>query len=240
MLLKLGRSQGTLEWLTELQALERKNGETVGEALVCQASTRRWQTLRFICLLTGDSVNTSINAAKRLLQFFDKPRFENVNLQYSLCVCVPHVVNLIVVVSIVGQLWGNPAEDDLCAAASRFYRYLVHDYIEQCNMALYMFLSSNFRILVGSVDMVSEETRDATEQLQLLYGDDALPTELLHILNGGLQNWTHITLPQTGRQRRTPWTTRFESFQSTCSLSKNGPFPRAFGPSPTAQGRCCA
>ena len=206
MFLKFGRSQGTLEWLTELQALERKNGETIGEALVsvteevlqvlCQASTRRWQTLRFIHLLTGDSVNTNINAAKRLLQFFlNKPRFENVNLQYSLVTwkCVSHVVNLIVVVAIVGQLLGNPAEqDDVCAAASRFYKYLVHDYIEQYNMALYMFLSSNFRVLVGSVDMVSEETRNATGQLQLLYGDDVLPTELLHILNGGLQNWTHI------------------------------------------------
>ena len=53
-------------------------------------------------------------------------------------------------VAIVGEILAEPTEnDDVCAAASRFYKYLVHDYLEEYNRSLRIFLEANVRVTMA-------------------------------------------------------------------------------------------
>ena len=189
-------------WLTELQPLQKKDGPTIAEALVSVTEeifasliafpSRPWKQLRYVHLLTGDGINTNQNAAKRLLQ-----RFHNQDgVKYSLIVwkCASHVINLCVVAAICGTVLADPVEhDDVCAACSRFFRYLVHDYIEEYNAALRTYIFNQLRIVRPPPDAAFEpEGREMALKLQRLYSAAVLPDELLHFFNGSLRRMEHI------------------------------------------------
>ena len=192
------------EWFAELVPLLSKDGASIAETLVCTLvdiletlvpiQPPPWKHIRVVHILVGDSINTNLNSAKRLLRYFKDHRdVKGMNVKYGLLSlqCASHIINLVVMVAIVGDILSEPTErDDVCAAASRFFKYLVHDYLEEYNRALKTFLINTVQVLPGPLD--TDKQREV-EALQALYGCNVLPPSLLQILNGDLQSWTHTS-----------------------------------------------
>lgn len=189
------------EWFVELVALMRKDGASIAETLInttkdvvqtlTSFSSGSWTELRLIHLLVADSINTNANAAKRVWNFFNAQEgMGRTRIKYGLLYfhCASHIVNLVVMVAIVGEILAEPTEnDDVCAAASRFYKYLVHDYLEEYNRSLRIFLEANVRVTMAQ----NAGALQSDLQLQHLYGQAVLPDALLNLLNEGLGTWSH-------------------------------------------------
>ena len=98
------------------------------------------QVFRCIHLLTGDSVRTNDNAARRLLQHMRSWAPQH-RMLYTLIVwlCASHQANLVVLVAICGGLVKDATKNDtICVACSRLCRHLMVDYSEEFSKALWM------------------------------------------------------------------------------------------------------
>lgn len=111
------------EWFVELVALMRKDGASIAETLInttkdvvqtlTSFSSGSWTELRLIQLLVGDSINTNANAAKRVWNFFNAQEgMGRARIKYGLLYfhCATHIVNLVVMVAIVGEILAEPTE----------------------------------------------------------------------------------------------------------------------------------
>ena len=72
---------------------------------------------------------------------------------------------------------------------------IFYDWIVRIILYLfYIFLFLIFYILVVNINIILKEIYNIIGQLQLFYGDNNLPTELLYILKDRLHNYTFIVL----------------------------------------------
>ena len=192
----------------ELQALERKDKQSIGLALLqvvqpllvtlAQAGNKgEPKGLRFIHLLTGDAIPTNLAAAKIILEELRKvARQSPGHVRYFLLmwVCASHQANLVVQIGIVGRLVKNPQEqDDIVANCSRLYKHLMPAHAENYAANLLAYLEESMRLEFGPP--VQGSGRD----LQRLYGEEVLPQALFEVFNKDLGERVHLCLPGTDR-----------------------------------------
>eukprot|EP00973_Karenia_brevis_P049630 6888934-Karenia_brevis.AAC.1 len=159
-----------------------------------RSSTTSDGTVRVLHCVTGDGVNTNSNALKRLL-FHMKDATARLRVKYFLLswVCASHISNLAVAVAICGEREEQPStKKGICAACSRFFKYLASDYFEEFSASLRHFIS-RFRFTQEYNPGALQQHRKRSEQLQLLYGSDVLPADLLRLLNADLSAWEHAS-----------------------------------------------
>ncbi len=204
-------ASSALPWLTDLQPLGRKDSDTLCFALFCvlrdlavtlggdeePCPKRR----RLLHILVGDSVPTNMLAGRKLWRLIQslllEPPFCVLDYLMIAIRCASHQANLAVRTAIGGDA---PLPKDLPSietTSARFFKFLLVDYYEEFLANARAFVSDNFRIygpwnLEGAALRAFERERRVSEQLQSLYGKDALPDELLARLNGGLQNFCHL------------------------------------------------
>ena len=99
--------------------------------------------------------------------------------------CASHCGDLSVHVAICGKLIQRPTEQDpICAAATRFYKYLVVDYSEELAMSVKVHIFQALTVTFeGSNEAVAAAAgRAEALKLQRLYGKDVLPDDILAFL----------------------------------------------------------
>ena len=97
--------------------------------------------------------------------------------------------------SICGELLAKAAErNSICANATRLYKYLIRDYLEEFSANLKQHIADTMRV-VGPDDplVVDGLGRAKALQLQALYGCDTLPDDLLEVFNAGVSQWVHVS-----------------------------------------------
>ena len=124
-----------------------KNADTIGMSII-QTCTPIFQSIsdaiqtnehgldraRVVHLVTGDGIPTNRASMRRLLHFCLHSPIFTAKILYALVViiCGSHVANLVVQVAIVGKVIAKPdVNDDLTAACSRWFKFLVRDYAEE-------------------------------------------------------------------------------------------------------------
>ena len=183
-----------VEWFTELQPLERKDGATIATALVAtvkelletcgRAVKPVGNNLRAVHLVTGDAVNTNDNAMRRMLGHF-RSRSCDRSMEYFLVVwrCASHQINLVVAVAICREILPKPVEQSpICGACVRLYKYLVPDYCEESASNLRRHVADHMRVV--SRAMVEQGAWERCEYLVALYGNGVVPVDLRAVLSG--------------------------------------------------------
>lgn len=131
-------------WYAELQPLADKTGPTICHAAASilrdffnpiQVSDNRiWHKLRVVHLLTGDGINTNENVAKRLLAYFRSHNvFQIRSVDYNLVSlrCASHAVYRAMQVAMCGDILPKASHtDEVCANATRLFKYILPDYNE--------------------------------------------------------------------------------------------------------------
>jgi hypothetical protein len=162
-------------------------------------------------ILVGDGVASNEAAARVLLAWVRRDGLPQ-GLRYFVVVvkCASHQANLVIGSSVAGRAALVAAQQsaslgdapwaqrplaaqrlmaaDPCGAIVRFYKFLVSDYYGE-------FLK-NLQDIVGSMRACfrspqREDQRARWERLHQLYGESALPRQLLDFLNCGLDAWEH-------------------------------------------------
>ena len=186
------------EYYTELVPLARKDADCIGQSLIDVVSeilktiggspTHIWDQLRFVHLLTSDSVATNLAAAKRLWAAFGAlTRKAGLRIRYSLLfwTCASHQANLVVQTAILGRR-GDEHSEAIPTNCSRWFRHLIPDYTEEFARSLFSWLDQNMVIMaLADMEDVHRRAYHASRSLQELYGKDALPSCLFDIFNGG-------------------------------------------------------
>ena len=130
--------QAVFEIFVDLQPLLKKDGPTIGQALIDvvaqiliyveMATFDARHEIRFFHVLTGDGVPTNMAAGRFLLGHFGKiTALTNTKFTYFLIphVCASHQANLAVSTAVTTSSPDNP--DLLPANCSRLFRYLIPD-----------------------------------------------------------------------------------------------------------------
>ena len=131
------------EYYTELVPLARKDADSIGQSLIdvvreilqkiAGFPTQTWDQLRFVHLLTSDSVATNLAAAKRLWAAYGAlTRKAGIRIRYSLLfwTCASHQANLVVQTAILGRR-GDEHSEAIPTNCSRWFRHLIPDYTEE-------------------------------------------------------------------------------------------------------------
>jgi hypothetical protein len=209
-----------LELYTELQPLQNKTADTIGHALIAVTSKALQYMMsansqygctqvRVVHLLTGDGIATNQAAARRVAyRFLRQPvQFQaagganaTMTVRYSVCEwpCASHCANLCVQVAICGhRLPGakpNADSNVICAATTRFYKYLQVDYSEEFYFSMKQFVLSRLDIAVqpGNPEGLIDPS---SSMLQSLYGKEVLPDELVWFFNGSLDGLRKVVGP---------------------------------------------
>ena len=176
------------DFLTELQALKRKDAQTIAASIVqvvervlrmvlagMASSGKAVRSLRVVHVITGDAVNTNDNAYRRVYQHF-KAVARDGRLKYFLIgtKCASHQGNLVVVVAICGAGLKKPLDSDLLTATcSRLYKYLAADYDEEfaANLRDHVVRSTKFLPLEEAGSQESQSCIERSRKLVELYGD---------------------------------------------------------------------
>ena len=192
------------EFFSELIPLACKDADTICQSLIdvvieiyqsisC-ASSDNWEQLRFVHLLTSDSVSANLAAAKRLWASLGPLKRKNGSrVRYSLLfwVCSSHQANLVTQTAIQGRR-RNDENEQITANCSRLFRHLIPDYTEEFAQSLFSFLDREMSVLPS----LGNEDRSAGYRLscdlQRLYGEDALPCAVMDIFNGNLTEHVHV------------------------------------------------
>ncbi len=199
----------TCPWFAELQPLMRKDGLTIASAIISIVSdilgavrsgldpSEGCLPLRVLHCVTGDGVNTNLNALRRVLHYF-RVTWQGPPVVYRLLVwkCASHQSNLAVVVAICGgRLVARPAEKNpLCAACVRLFKYLMPEYSEEFAGRLRRHIAEKMVIVKSArppVDDVEQRCRQ-TVVLRALYGSEVLPDSLLSLFNGDVGKLEHV------------------------------------------------
>lgn len=175
------RASNRIEWFSELQPLNRKDGPTLATALI--------QTVGGILDVFGEAVRQGdaktargihvlIGAAKRLVHHYVVNRAGDVSVKYRMVLwkCASHQTNLVVLVAIAGRLAKDALEtDELCGTLSRLYKYLMPSCVDEYTTHLRKFVIERF---VLRHDTGTDETRHRQSKsavMVALYGDGVLP-----------------------------------------------------------------
>ncbi len=184
-------------WVSELQPLKRKDGQTLATALskvmegVLAAASLPCET-RFVHVLVGDGI-ASNQVAHQLLWGANRGR---VDVRYRLfaVTCSSHMANLCTRTALAGTAGRLARSDPLCCTCVRLYKYLLSDYSEEYAANLRDFVARRLDI-VHPLDERLAGARHAHHvalELQQLYGQDMLPDSLLDLLNGSVSDMQHI------------------------------------------------
>ena len=194
----------TYEIFTELQPLLKKDGPTLGQALInalqnvlehiARAQSTSWKEITFFHLLTGDGVNTNQAAARFLLGHCQKIRaLGDFTFVYFLVphVCSSHQANLAVSSAIAAACPESP--DLLVANVSRLYRHLLPDYLEEFSAALRRHVETTVRFMKGDpATLVPAANYEHMTSLQKLYGEAVLPREWTDFFNFHIHELCHV------------------------------------------------
>ena len=188
-----------LEWLTELQAMQRKDASSLAETLtlvvkeiasiVADADANALVgQVRLVHVITADGLATNAAAARRLLHDA-RQKFPGVSYRVVNWVCASHITCLVVQRSICGGSVQKPEENNaLCCAAARYFKYLTPLYAEEFGHALQSLVVERLRI----VDVVATPQGEGFAELyRCLYGNASLPQELTGLLNVSFTLCTH-------------------------------------------------
>ena len=194
----IGMGEQRLEWLSEMQALGRKDGDTLGLALIAAVqgimkilAALPQRSVRVVHLLIGDGINTNEAAAKRLFEHYGR-RAGGI-LQYRLISwrCASHQANLVVEVALCGKLLSRPLEEnDLAANCSRFFKYLLAEHCDQFATALRRHIASTLQFNRYDSKAAAPPPSEAVLNMQRLYGNDVFPDSLVDIFPSDLSGWT--------------------------------------------------
>ena len=210
---------------TELQALLRKDADTIGLALIqttepvlktiaTASSAKGCEQVRVIHCMVGDGIKTNEAAMRRLLHYFSRWEASEGNaasdsssrdfprqaIRYSFLgwVCASHTANLVVEVAIVGEIIPQPSEnDELVASCTRWFKYLLNDYAEEFANSLKSYVSENMQLTEG---VEPHALSVASSKLVDLYGPDVLPQDILAFFNGNLAELEHVAPPGADRR----------------------------------------
>lgn len=141
-----------MEWYSDLRPMLRKDGPSIATAIIrivselcdiVKKAAKAGERRRVIHCLTGDGVNTNINAAKRV--FWHMKQTYNIFKYYLLVwLCSSHQSNLVVSVAICGPGVARPEDTNpICMNASRFYKHLTPQYAEEFGFALGQHIREN-------------------------------------------------------------------------------------------------
>ncbi|CAK0811396.1 unnamed protein product [Prorocentrum cordatum] len=215
----IGMGEQRLEWLSEMQALGRKDGDTLGLALIDAVqgimkilAALPQRAVRVVHLLIGDGINTNEAAAKRLFEHYGR-RAGGI-LQYRLITwrCASHQANLVVEVALCGKLLSRPLEEnDLAANCSRFFKYLLAEHCDQFATALRHHIASTLQFDRYDEKAAAPPPSEAVLNMQRLYGKDVFPDSLVDIFPSNLSGSCHLFVPAC-----------IKFFIDTCSKWRNG------------------
>ena len=201
----------SIEVASELQPLLRKDGATLGQAILDaveevldfleKAEPSSWNELRFFHLLTSDGVATNQLAARFVLAKFKQvAHLGSMQFSYFLLAhsCSSHQANLAVHTAIAGLRKEDP--EQLVANCSRFYKHLLSDYLEEFSAGMRRFVEDTMEFWLVPAGYETEELLSQRSQMSLLqdlYGKSVLPDELLSFFNVALGKMAHAAdMPQ--------------------------------------------
>ena len=197
----------------ELRALLKKDGPTLAAALILEVSrvihniTTGFReqgykaSVRFVHVLTGDSVGTNDNASRRLFHHFQQEE-SRLGIKYRLIVvkCASHQANLVVQVAVVGPSVKNPIDDNLlCGTCSRLFKYLIPDYLEEFSYNLREHVLRRFSLKHDEDSPECIQARAHSQNLKDLYGPGVFPETLVRILNRDITKLEHVGSENTDR-----------------------------------------
>eukprot|EP00959_Pyramimonas_sp_CCMP1952_P027554 579088-Pyramimonas_sp.AAC.1 len=141
-------------------------------------------------MITGDAVGANGAAVRRVLECFSRLSADGITVLYSLVcwVCSSHLANLAVHVAIVGGLVQKPEDrDPLVCNASRWFKYLLHDYSEDYAMSLRLFLAHGVELTSAP----HPAGKAFTAYMQQLHGPGVLPADVVEFFDGALSRRRH-------------------------------------------------
>lgn len=187
----------SMEFLTELQPILRKDAATIAHALlmVCREICEQLVLglhdqkhgcccARVVHLIAGDGINTNGAAMRRLMRKMWSLQTE-LKVRYSIVswTCASHASNLVVVVAICGRIIGKPTENSgACGACVRLYKYLIPDYIEEFSASLQLYIARTLQLF----DTPPPRAGLTAAEFQNLYGDVVMPDDVVRLYNGSL------------------------------------------------------
>ena len=104
-------------------------------------------------------------------------------------------MNLIVDAAICGQVFQKASgKNTICANATRLYKYLICDDLEELSANLKQYVVDMVRPVKPDDPQVADgHGRSRALKFQELYGREVLPYDLLELLNAGLGQWVHAS-----------------------------------------------
>ncbi len=142
--------------------------------------------VRVLHCVTGDAVNTSESALRRVVYHFRNTADSSVEYFLLGWKCSSHQSNLVVGAAICGEEGVRQPErkNRLCRACSQLFRHLMMDYCEEFGSSLRQYVLEKLTVkLAAHIDPSFAEERG---RLRSLYGVGVLPDEIDHVLNGRL------------------------------------------------------
>ena len=110
-------------------------------------------------------------------------------------------------IAICGEFLDKPTEHNpICANAVRLYKYLIPDYCDEFAHSLRQFVVDNLVLKFDSIDAVRDDLMQRRESLLQLYGQDALPDDVMELYNdnvGDNKQTNKHTHKQTNKQAST-------------------------------------
>ena len=190
-----------VELLCELQALGRKDAQSVATGLirVIRRVLDAWaersagpsgQSRRLVHIVIGDAVQTNDKAARHLYSHM-RPKAGQHNVSYLMVVikCASHQSNLVVMVAICGSVLAKPSQNcPVAGACVRLFKYLIPAYDEEFANALWTYVEKDLDI---SETPPSADALAHFAAMRELYGEGVLPTEITSWLNCGLGKFQH-------------------------------------------------
>ena len=187
----------------ELQPLSKKDASTIATGLIRATGPVREACsealsedvaaqITLVHVITGDSIATN-DLAARMVWAFMSHWCATLRVVYLIVaiLCASHMANLCVGVALSGGQVQNPSRNcTICCATSRLFRHLMVSYSEEFGKGLWKWIEQNVKLLPRA--RMDPTLLAQSRNLQSLYGQAALPDDLLAAFNGGLSEPVHI------------------------------------------------
>ncbi|MEM1007442.1 MAG: hypothetical protein AAGJ35_00425 [Myxococcota bacterium] len=198
----VARPGAELKFLSDLQALRRKDARTISTSLLSIVHTfvdaaKMAPDTFCVVVCIGDGVASNAAAAEYVWGAFQLgfgPKTPSVMLLWSLHCCT-HAANLCVRTALrpIGAHASAEKDDFLGveATCSRVYRHLLVDYAVEARQNLQRHLLATLVLEPPPSEAKAQEEEAKNAAMAVLYGPGVLPPALLALLNGPLGNLVH-------------------------------------------------
>ena len=189
----------SIPFFTELQALKKKDADTIASALIgvlCELLTTILGDeapavpLQVLHVVTGDGINTNAAALKRVYRFMAKTWSKKDWILYRLLnwKCSSHKANLV-----AQHVVCDGQRDSLLRAnCSRLYKYIMPAYADEIGHNLRTYVVEKLVVDGGEVPALD---RRSDYFLLQLYGSQILPATLQRLLNMDVRQLRHKGMP---------------------------------------------